>query len=226
MMNLTWSLLTTLLLGLMLLLPACNSMRRDPDISAAERAAQTLLRQGKYQESFDAFLELRKAYPNSYIPLQGLARCSAMLGKSDLFEFYAMEASSQAPSTPTAHGRLGALYVAAAERFRLNPFSRQYAEMGCLYLSQALAADRNTPQAPYNLGVGFYLLGRDAEAINVLQDVLRRQPGRLEAIQVLLSVYRRGDKPDEARELLKPLVKENRVPPEWKAVYDWAFAGS
>lgn len=226
MTNMTWKLVSVLLVGVPMLMPACNSMGREPDISNAERAAQVLLRQGKYQKSFDTFMELRQTYPNSYIPLLGLARCSAMLGKSELFEFYAMEASSGAPSTPTAHGRLGSLYVAAAERFRTNPFSRQYAEMGCLYLSQALAADRDIPEAPYNLGVGFYLLGRDVEATRVLEDVLRRQPGRLEAIQVLLSVYRRGKKAAAARKLLKPLMDSNRLPAEWKPIYDWAHTRS
>jgi hypothetical protein len=108
----------------------------------------------------------------------------------------------------------------------MNPFSRQYAEMGCLYLSQALAADRSTPEAPYNLGVGFYLLGRDAEAIRVLEDVLRRQPDRIEAIQVLLSVYRRGENVTAARKLLQPLVSAKRLPAAWQPIYDWAFSGS
>lgn len=226
MMNLVLTTLRLLCLFTVLAFLSCSGLDRDPDISKQEMDAGLLLREGKFQEGFDAFMKLRKLYPGSYIPLRGLAHASAMLGNSDVFEFYAMEACTAAPTTPTAHSRLGAMYISAAERFRLERHSRQYAELGCIYLSQALAADRDIPQAPYNLGVGFFLLGRDTECERVMQDVLRREPGRLEAMQVLLSVYRRTKKAAAARELLDPLVQTNRLPAAWKPIYDWAHSGS
>ena len=106
-----WKPVSVLLVGVSMLMPACNSMEREPDISNAERAAQVLLRQGKYQKSFDAFMELRQTYPNSYIPLLGLARCSAMLGKS-------AQLTNQAAPEATSRGALQPVGVRRAKHWR------------------------------------------------------------------------------------------------------------
>ncbi|MCS6860349.1 MAG: tetratricopeptide repeat protein [Abditibacteriales bacterium] len=97
------------------------------------------------------------------------------------------------PQTGQFHYVLGAIYMARSA-------SPQNNDAAARSLRTAIAFDKNLTGAYYSLGIVYRRMNRLAEAAQMLEEALRRDPGGYEIRRVLASVYRQMGNHAAARE--------------------------
>lgn len=204
-------------LSTILMLTSCASRADAP--TREQLRADALFAGGQYAEALEVYRSL--SYDDealAYRALIGAALCHARLGEAERFEAYALEASATAPVDAMAHGRLGRMYVAGAERFRTHPAGPRYARIGVEYLRRVFFADNDQTHVAHNLGLGLYLLDDFDASTVILEEALRQNPDRVDTMHLLLNVHRQLGRSSrvlallEGRDVLTPLMKSMK---EW-----------
>ncbi len=214
-----------LCLWLLLLGTVCCSStpQEEAPPSPAVEAASKLLKAGQYKEALKSFSKVAYEGQGHYRALVGMALCYAHLGERDRFEVFSLEAAAQSPHLLSSHYRLGIMYVLAAERFRLKLGSFRYAQLGIEYLRRVFAAQPNFHRDLIStLGLGLHLAGDDRGAVTMLDEALKRQPGRVDALHTLLLAHRNLEHKKRVRKLLAPYTKKEKLPPAWRSLWNWA----
>ncbi|MCB9831768.1 MAG: hypothetical protein H6807_04765 [Planctomycetes bacterium] len=215
----------TLILGALLAaLAACSAVSRDQEkpVTEAELRGARLLAEGKAEEALEVFRSA--AYDEgSYRGLVGMAHCYARLGDEARFETISMEAASRSPRTLESQRRLGTLFVKGAERFRMRPSSRRFAQVGIEYLRRVYAVSpQGDPDLLPTLGLGLLLADMNDGAAVILNQALFEQPDRVDVVHSLVTLYRRqGDRARMLR-LLEPWKERGDLPEAWREALAWA----
>ena len=211
-------------LALTALTLSCASTPRDEPPTEIEAEAGLALASGDVEKGLELFRAAVYEERSSYRALVGLALCNAYLGKMGRFETLALEAASSAPVTPTAHAAVGQMFIQGAERFRSQPASLRYAQVGVDYLRRVFAAIPDWPHLLRNLGLGLHLMDNVQGAALMLEEAHRQNSSDLGVLRLLLVSLRELERAERVHQLLNPLVIADQLPDSWRSVWQWSVA--
>lgn len=213
---------TWLVLSL-IFLTSCSTSRSEEEPRPELIEASRMLNDGKHREALKAFSDVAYKGQGDYRAFVGMALCYAHLGDRARFEVFSLEASGRSPLLLPSFYRLGVMYVQAAERFRREPGSFRYAQLGVEYLRRVFGAkpDYHSDLLP-TLGLALHLAEDHAGAALILEDVLQRQPARVDVVHTLLLCYRDLDQKERVKTILAPYRETDKLPSAWAELWSWA----
>jgi tetratricopeptide (TPR) repeat protein len=170
---------------------------------------------GNYLRAHDLFAQVWRKEADNFAAVDGLVRCSEMMGETRAL---VEQLYSQSRSSPPAAAREYAL--------GLTELFESKFEQALGHLNAALALAPDNPWVLYARGELFRAVGSDAEAEDDLRAVLRRNPNHGPALAGLaMLAYRRDQKTTEAVSLLEQALPKFRPVERSQQVAAYIFLG-